>query len=667
MRIERFFTAHEPLAAPKDFQDAFESALYPSIPTRLKPIEENRTPSWLWQRRAASEQTHPERDAQKIIDRVAGAATHKAWKQDFFKNEAEASVFYDETRFLLSRRMLAIEPQSLMTLGTDWAYGAPLPAAPQRTPRQTATPITNTTLDAILRGDDPHTRREWKTLLRDSKTSLALTFADTQKEWTAEETTGTPRALLDLLQFRRAEDGSLDIHALQQATRLGVLLLDLHYEQLAGNNATPSRALALGYANLSALLVPLGLAYDSAAGRATAAAITAIIAAEATATSARLARLLGPSLAFIEHRSAHLRTLRNRRRAAYGERNDYERLSILPAPLDIDSGVDLVSIAAARRGWDEALDLVQEHGLRHEQTTALFATSSLIPLLDGPTQGVESMALWVRERQIAPDIFRREIHPAVPMALRKIGCDPADRTAIINHVVGHGTLVAAPAINHAHLRERGFTAEALARLEEYLPRVNTIRTAFTPWVLGARFCRESLGLKDKDLFDPRFDLLHHLGFTAASIAVANAFCCGHGGVVGATELPSHAKKIFATTNTHAAKTRMAAAVQPFLDAPLALTLPLSAEATMEERASLLIAAWRQGLRHVTLAFDDSAPKPALSRKKLLARKPILVAPVPPLRERRTTSLMTSSRAAKPKATPGTLNLKSKTEMAEKRV
>ena len=614
-------------------------------------------PSWLWQRRATAQTTRSERDAREVFDRAVGAATYAGWKKGVLKDEAEASAFYDEARYLLLNRMIAFEPQSLATLGGDWAYGVSVPTPVfSPTPSAPTTSLTNAALDAVLRA--PHTHAPLRTFLRDNKARLGLSFTTTQAEWGhANSSAPAPRVMLDLLRFRREMDGSLDIAGVQQATHLGLLLVEFHEDKLIRDES--SREVALGFANLSALLMALGLAYDSAAGRGTAAALAAIVTAKALVISAQLAGLLGPCPAFVVGRESKLRALRNQHRAAYGERTDYERLSILPATLDIASGADLVLIAAARRGWDEALAHVQKHGLRHLNLTALFESAVFAPLLECSAQGLAMETNLLRVQAVGPDAFRREVHPAVPMALRKIGCDPADVAAIVDHVVGHMTLVAAPGINHACLRKRGFDEAALARVENYLPHAKNLRTALTPWVVGERFCRERLQVEDGDLFDAGFDLLKHLGFTENDISAADAFCYGHGSVTGASRLPAGAEKIFVSGDTvqqAAAMTRMAAALQSFVSAPLQLKLSIPARTSVDERTALLLAAWRQGLSGITLEFDSSSVAPR-TRKKLLARQAPLAPAIPATRTLRTSPLMTSPRATKPKTR--SLGLKAK--------
>src|SRR5439155_20699671 len=117
------------------------------------------------------------------------------------------------------------------------------------------------------------------------------------------------------------------------------------------------RTLGLGYANLGGLLMAMGIAYDSAAGRAIAAAVTALLTGISYATSAEMAAELGAFPGFDKNREAMLRVIRNHRRAAHGECDGYEGLAISPVPLDAANCPDQKLIAASRAAWDAALAL----------------------------------------------------------------------------------------------------------------------------------------------------------------------------------------------------------------------------------------------------------------------------------------------------------------------
>ena len=623
LHIERLFTSDEldafdlihfreagdeaALEAPHNWSNEAAAALggdaaCQEIPAETRAIEENTVPSWLWRHVPEGSERVEETSAAQIFNRVAGSAAYRGWKQDLFENEAEARIFFDEIRYLLAQRFIAFEPRALAALGLDWAYGMETKEpSVTRNPQDAPTPIANARIDAVLAGDKT-AHGEWKKFLVTGvkNHALALRFTDIAADWNSSASQASPQAAFDLMLFRR-EDGGVDIDRLRHAVRLAATLIDL---QTGGADFT------LGFANLAPLLIALGLPYDGNGARATAAALAAIVTAEAYATSAKLAGLLGAGANYAAHHNDILRALRNHRRGAYGDRNDYEKISVLPAPLAIDPAADLALVAAARLIWDEALELTHHHGLRAAQVSGLFTSPALGFFMESAVQGIEPLASLTVAQPTESGTFARELHPAITEALKKLGYDAEARKAIAAHIAGAQTLKGAPGIDHAALRRKGFDDAAITRLEDYLPYADDVRVAATPWILGEAFCRDALKIPAAKLRDPRFDLLRHLGFGIDAIKSANLYCYGRGSVVGAKGLRPAQAAIFARAReiSAEARIRMAAAVQSFVSGYVDLRLALPAAANAEQTEKLVLSAWQQGLKSVAIDFVEDAPK-----------------------------------------------------------
>jgi len=659
------------LAVPDEWSleaaESFREALCLNAPALRRAVEENTTPSWLWQRRAQDETTCPETSVLDVIDRIAGAATYRGWKLGLWDNEVTASIFYDETHALLLTRRLILAPQDMARLGVTWAYGIePTKHANAQTPTQHTAGLIlqNDTIDAILRRTQPLARTKWMRFLEDSQTkpTTHIAFADTVSQWgVLPKSHNTPRAMLNLLAFR-THDGSLDIAGLKHATSLAVLLLDLHYQEMT-NGADKDRALALGIGNLASLLMSLAIPYDSDEACGTAASLAAIISATATSTSAQMAAKLGTFTSFTASRETCLRALRNKLRASFDEKNDYDHLSILPHTLRIDSGTDLVLISMARHACEEALRLTQEHGLRHAQLTSLFPAPDMLALMDASGSGIEAEGALTCDYAVSDEQFQRQARPALSIGLEKLGYDEDDIKAIIDHVVGYHTLVAAPAINHALLRDKGLDEATLRRIESVLPFVEHLRHAFTPWVIGADVCRTTLGLCEEDLLQPHLDILARLGFSSQEIAVANAFCCGHRSVGGVAELNPEHVAIFETRDQVSAdaQVKMASSVQSFINGDVSLTVEVPANLSAEMRSDIVLKAWEMGLKGITLHMDApyKQPQTAQTDTQLMKRK------TPSLSRHKDTPSVTSlqARALKPKAPARSVSLKRTTSKA----
>ena len=122
------------------------------------------------------------------------------------------------------------------------------------------------------------------------------------------------------------------------------------------------------------------------------------------------------------------------------------------------------------------------------------------------------------------------------MALRTLGYREADIAEIEAYAVGHGSLSNAPGINVSTLKAKGFTDEALAKVEKALPTAFDIKFAFNKWTFGEDFLRDTLNIAPEAIAAPGFDLLAALGFTKREIEAANVHICGAMTVEGAPHL-----------------------------------------------------------------------------------------------------------------------------------
>ena len=225
------------------------------------------------------------------------------------------------------------------------------------------------------------------------------------------------------------------------------------------------------------------------------------------ATSAEMAAELGPFPRYAENREVMLRVMRNHRRAAYGERSGYEQMTTPPVPLDHSRSPIRNSSAHAKPAWDRALTLGEAHGYRNAQATVVAPTGTIGLVMDCDTTGIEPDFALVKFKKLAGGGYFKIINRAVPEALRVLGYSESQIAEIVAYAVGHGSLGQAPAINHTTLKAKGFTPEAIEKVEKALPTAFDIKFAFNKWTLGAEFLRDELGVDAEDLAAPNFDLL----------------------------------------------------------------------------------------------------------------------------------------------------------------
>jgi ribonucleoside-diphosphate reductase alpha chain len=435
-------------------------------------------------------------------------------------------------------------------------------------------------------------------------------------------------ASLNLLQFRNEETGAFEIGSFEHAVRLWTMVLEISVlmaqfpSKEIARLSYEFRTLGLGFANIGGLLMTAGIPYDSHEGRAICAAISAIMTGVAYATSAEMAKELGPFPGFAKNREPMLRVIRNHRRAAYGAAVGYEALRTAPVALDDGDLKDKALAVAARKAWDLAVSLGEQHGYRNAQSTVIAPTGTIGLVMDCDTTGIEPDFALVKFKKLAGGGYFKIINQAVPEALRTLGYTAEEIEAIIAYAVGHGTLDEAPALNHAALKARGFGEAQISKIEAGLASAFDIKFVFNKWTLGEDFCRTTLGITDEQLNDYGFDMLAHLGFSRADIDKANIHVCGAMTLEGAPGLkPEHLPvfdcanpcgrlgKRFLSVESHI---RMMAASQPFISGAISKTINMPNDATVEDCARAYMLSWKLALKANALYRDGSKLSQPLS-------------------------------------------------------
>ncbi len=267
------------------------------------------------------------------------------------------------------------------------------------------------------------TINEWHT----SPQSGRINGSNPCSEYMFLDDTACNLASLNLMTFYDSESQSFDIESFKHASRLWTIVLEISVLMAQFPSAEIARrsyifrTLGLGYANLGALLMNMGLPYDSDEGRAISAAITAIMTGESYATSAEMAREFGPFPGHAENAADMLRVMRNHRRAAYdAHREDYEGLTVVPPGIDAhDCPAEL--LAAARDAWDRALELGEQWGYRNAQTTLLAPTGTIGLLMDCDTTGVEPDFALVKFKKLAGGGYFKIANQSIAPALTALG------------------------------------------------------------------------------------------------------------------------------------------------------------------------------------------------------------------------------------------------------
>ena len=248
-------------------------------------------------------------------------------------------------------------------------------------------------------------------------------------------------ASLNLLSFVD-DDGAFDTDGFSAAVRVMTVAQEIlvdpsHYptEQI-GATTRRFRQLGLGYANLGAMLMALGLAYDSDEGRGLAASVTALMTGVAYETSGRMAARLGPFDGFAQNQEPT-------RRVLHMHRDALNRLEGEPVPPDV--------LNAARAAWDAAVEWGDTVGVRNSQATVLAPTGTISFMMDCDTTGIEPDLGLVKTKKLVGGGTMPIVNQTVDRALHRLGYSLDQVTDIEAHVHARGTVVGAPHLDPDHL------------------------------------------------------------------------------------------------------------------------------------------------------------------------------------------------------------------------
>jgi ribonucleoside-diphosphate reductase alpha chain len=427
-------------------------------------------------------------------------------------------------------------------------------------------------------------------------------------------------ASVNLLPYRNA-DGAIDIAAYEHTVRLWTVVLEISVMMAQfpswkiAKLSYEYRTLGLGFANIGGLLMTSGIPYDSDEGRGLCAALTALMTGVAYATSAEMASELGAFPEYPVNAPHMLRVMHNHRRAAYGETEGYEKLSVAPVPLNESHVWQKELVEHARAAWDRAIDLGAEYGFRNAQATVIAPTGTIGLVMDCDTTGIEPDFALVKFKKLAGGGYFKIINRAVPEALRTLGYSESQIAEIEAYAVGHGNLNQAPGINPGSLKAKGFTDDKIAALNAATASAFDIKFIFNQWTLGADWLKETFGFTDEQLNDFSFEILPALGFSKKDIEAANIHVCGAMTLEGAPHLKEEHLPVFDCANpcgkigkrylSVESHIRMMAAAQPFISGAISKTINMPNEATVDDCKQAYMLSWKLALKANALYRDGS--------------------------------------------------------------
>ncbi|WP_028659419.1 vitamin B12-dependent ribonucleotide reductase [Nocardioides insulae] len=268
-----------------------------------------------------------------------------------------------------------------------------------------------------------------------------ITASNPCSEYMSLDNSSCNLASLNLLKFL-GEDDTFDAARFQQACEVVFTAMDISIcfadfpTEAIGQTTRDYRQLGIGYANLGALLMAMGLGYDSEGGRSMAAALTSLMTAAGYKRSAELAAVVGPYAGYARNADAHKRVMRKHQAA-----NDQVR------PLHTEDGRVL---KLATRAWADVVELGKVNGFRNAQASLLAPTGTIGFMMDCDTTGIEPDFSLVKFKKLVGGGSMQIVNQTIPRALTKLGYQGEQIEAIVDYIAEHGHVVDAPGLSPAH-------------------------------------------------------------------------------------------------------------------------------------------------------------------------------------------------------------------------
>jgi ribonucleoside-diphosphate reductase alpha chain len=268
-----------------------------------------------------------------------------------------------------------------------------------------------------------------------------ITASNPCSEYMSLDNSSCNLASLNLLKFLR-EDDSFDAATFARAVEVIITAMDISIcfadfpTEAIADTTRKYRQLGIGYANLGALLMATGLAYDSEAGRAFAASVTSLMTGTAYKRSAELAGVVGPYEGYARNAVAHARVMRKHAAA-----NDQVR-----SFTELDKAVH----AEATKAWSAVLEIGARNGWRNAQASVLAPTGTIGFMMDCDTTGIEPDFSLVKFKKLVGGGSMQIVNQTIPRALRKLGYAEETVEAVVEHIAEHGHVIDAPGLRPEH-------------------------------------------------------------------------------------------------------------------------------------------------------------------------------------------------------------------------
>ena len=308
------------------------------------------------------------------------------------------------------------------------------------------------------------------------KTTARINASNPCSEYMFLDDSACNLASLNLMKFV-GPNGQFDVEAFRHAvdtviTAQEIIVDSASYPtEMVAKNSHEYRPLGLGFANLGALLMSMGVPYDSDQGRDFSGAITAVMCGQSYLTSARIAEATGPFPGYLRNEHSFLDVIRMHRDSV----NNIDSRRV-PAPL----------FQAALETWTQAYEKGKVSGFRNAQTTVIAPTGTIGFMMDCDTTGIEPDLALVKYKKLVGGGVIKIVNQTVPQALIKLGYRPEQVEQIVSHIDSTGTIEGAPHLKDEHLAvfDCSFRPQNGARFIHHMGHVKMMG-AVQPFISGA--------------------------------------------------------------------------------------------------------------------------------------------------------------------------------------
>ncbi len=300
-----------------------------------------------------------------------------------------------------------------------------------------------------------------------------ITASNPCSEYMSLDNSSCNLASLNLLKFLK-DDDTFDAALFAKAVEVIITAMDISIcfadfpTESIGKTTVDYRQLGIGYANLGALLMAMGLGYDSDGGRAMAATITSLMTGTSYKRSAELAAIVGPYAGYARNAEAHKRVMRKHQAA----NDDVRTLHIADAEVH----------KLATQAWADVLKLGEQNGFRNAQASVLAPTGTIGFMMDCDTTGIEPDFSLVKFKKLVGGGSLQIVNQTIPRALKKLGYQPEQIEAIVAYIAEHGHVIDAPGLKTEHYEV--FDTAMGARALKPMGHVNMM-AACQPFLSGA--------------------------------------------------------------------------------------------------------------------------------------------------------------------------------------